>query len=250
MTAPPSPVVMVFTGWNEKQQRSLWAQLPTGPLGVDGPEGVGGVLDDDPRTVGERGEVDRAARRSAPPPDRVDVSRDASGVEVQRGRVDVDEARRRRRRSAAQFGAGGERERRGGDEVARTEAGGVRRRRAGRRCRSRTRRRGGRRSTEQMSASNASTARPLGQPVALQHARRRRRCRRRRCAGGRRGSSQERSRARRASSHQSLVFDRVGEVVVERLDPRPSGGHRSTRGARGARRRRRRRRWCGGPRRW
>ena len=74
------------------------AQLPTGPSGVVAPEGVGGVLDDDPRPVGERGQVDGQAgvvHRDQ----RVDVGRHRRRVEVERGRVDVDEGRRRRRRS-------------------------------------------------------------------------------------------------------------------------------------------------------
>ena len=91
VTAPPSPVVIAFTGWKEKQHMSERAQLPTGPSGVRGAEGVGGVLDHDPRPAGERGEVDGQAG-VVHGDERVDVVGHGAEVEVERGRVDVDEA--------------------------------------------------------------------------------------------------------------------------------------------------------------
>ena len=37
VTAPPSPVVTVFTGWKENTHASDRAQFPTGPSGVCAP---------------------------------------------------------------------------------------------------------------------------------------------------------------------------------------------------------------------
>ena len=64
MIAPPSPVVTVLTGWNEKTVMSACTASPTGPSGRRDAERVRGVLDQHD-VVAERG-ADLGHRRRQP----------------------------------------------------------------------------------------------------------------------------------------------------------------------------------------
>ena len=85
VTAPPSPVVIAFTGWNENVHMSERAQLPTGPSGVRAPSACAASSTTTRGRGRQRREVDRAGPRSAPRRARR-TSADERRVEVQRRR--------------------------------------------------------------------------------------------------------------------------------------------------------------------
>ena len=199
MTAPPSPVVIALTGWNENVHMSERAQLPTGPSGVDAPSAcaASSTIDPGPRRRAPPGR--RGARRSARRPARR-TRRPRPG----RGSASWDRcrrSRRSRRRSARS------------SRWRRTRAATSAR---GRPVRCRPRRARACRAAVPLANATACAGaglraqRPLEgvdggparQPVAAQDGSRPRRCRRRRRAGGHTGSHVS---IRRSSGRSELV---------------------------------------------